>query len=63
MKDVGEREACRMIVNGHSRICALNDKLKKLAPAQRAAVERRAAELIAEELSLRERRKALIRSR
>jgi hypothetical protein len=37
----------------------LDEMLKSLAPAQRAAVERRAGELIAEELSLRDLRKAL----
>jgi transcriptional regulator with XRE-family HTH domain len=36
----------------------VNDKLKQLRPAQRAKVEHRAAELIAEEMTLRELRKA-----
>ena len=37
----------------------LDEMMESLAPAQRAAVERRAEELIAEELSLRDLRKAL----
>jgi predicted DNA-binding protein YlxM (UPF0122 family) len=37
----------------------LDEMLQSLAPAQRATVERRAEELIAEELSLRDLRKAL----
>src|SRR5271163_4994949 len=36
----------------------VNDKLKKMSPAQRKKVESRAAELIAEEMSLRELRRA-----
>jgi transcriptional regulator with XRE-family HTH domain len=36
----------------------VNDKIRKLRPAQRKKVERRAAELIAEEMSLRELRHA-----
>ena len=36
----------------------VNDKIKQLAPAQRRRVEARAAELIAEEMTLRELRKA-----
>ena len=36
----------------------VNDKIKKLRPAQRKKVEARAAELIAEEMTLRELRKA-----
>ncbi len=36
----------------------VNDKIKKLAPAQRKKVEARAAELIAEEMTLHELRKA-----
>src|SRR5574337_921411 len=36
----------------------VNDKIKKLSPAQRKKVEARAAELIAEEMTLRELRKA-----
>src|ERR1700719_397653 len=36
----------------------LKDKMKKLSPAQRKKVEARAAELIAEEMSLRELRRA-----
>ncbi len=36
----------------------VNDKIKKLNPAQRKKVEARAAELIAEEMTLRELRKA-----
>ena len=35
-----------------------NHKIKKLSPAQRAKVERRATELIAEEMTLQELRKA-----
>lgn len=37
----------------------LDEMMQSLAPAQRAAVERHAEELIAEELSLRDLRKAL----
>jgi DNA-binding XRE family transcriptional regulator len=36
----------------------VNEKIKKLRPAQRKKVEARAAELIAEEMTLRELRKA-----
>jgi len=36
----------------------VEDKIKKLSPAQRKKVEARAAELIAEEMTLRELRKA-----
>jgi transcriptional regulator with XRE-family HTH domain len=36
----------------------VNDKIRKLRPAQRKKVESRAAELIAEEMTLRELRKA-----
>ena len=36
----------------------VNDKIRKLSPAQRKRVEARAAELIAEEMTLRELRKA-----
>ncbi|MBF6571244.1 MAG: helix-turn-helix transcriptional regulator [Candidatus Binataceae bacterium] len=36
----------------------VNDKIKKLRPAQRKKIEARAAELIAEEMSLRELRRA-----
>lgn len=36
----------------------INDKIRKLSPAQRKKVEARAAELIAEEMSLRELRRA-----
>ena len=36
----------------------VNDKIKKLSPAQRKKVEARAAELIAEEMTLRELRQA-----
>jgi transcriptional regulator with XRE-family HTH domain len=36
----------------------VNDKIKKLSPNQRKKVEARAAELIAEEMTLRELRKA-----
>jgi len=36
----------------------VNDKIKKLSPAQRKKVEARAAELIAEEMTLRELRRA-----
>jgi transcriptional regulator with XRE-family HTH domain len=36
----------------------VDDKIKKLSPAQRKKVEARAAELIAEEMTLREMRKA-----
>jgi transcriptional regulator with XRE-family HTH domain len=36
----------------------VNDKIKKLGPAQRKKVEARAAELIAEEMTLRELRRA-----
>ena len=36
----------------------VNDKIKKLSPAQRKKVEARAAELVAEEMTLRELRKA-----
>src|SRR5881227_299767 len=36
----------------------VNDKIKKLSPSQRKKVEARAAELIAEEMTLRELRKA-----
>jgi DNA-binding XRE family transcriptional regulator len=36
----------------------VNDKLRQLSPAQRKKVEARAAELIAEEMTLRELRKA-----
>ena len=36
----------------------VNDKIEKLSPAQRKKVEARAAELIAEEMTLRELRKA-----
>jgi transcriptional regulator with XRE-family HTH domain len=36
----------------------VNDKIKKLSPARRKRVEARAAELIAEEMTLRELRKA-----
>jgi DNA-binding XRE family transcriptional regulator len=36
----------------------VNDKIKKLSPAQRKKVEARAAELIAEEMTLQELRKA-----
>lgn len=36
----------------------VNDKIRKLSPAQRKKVEARAAELIAEEMSLRELRRA-----
>ena len=36
----------------------VDDKIKKLSPAQRKKVETRAAELIAEEMTLREMRKA-----
>jgi DNA-binding XRE family transcriptional regulator len=36
----------------------VNDKIRKLSPAQRNRVEARAAELIAEEMTLRELRKA-----
>ena len=36
----------------------VNDKIKKLRPAQRKKVEARAAELIAEEMTLRELRRA-----
>jgi transcriptional regulator with XRE-family HTH domain len=36
----------------------VNDKIRKLSPAQRKKVEARAAELIAEEMTLRELRKA-----
>ena len=36
----------------------VNDKIRKLSPAQRKQVEARAAELIAEEMSLRELRRA-----
>ena len=36
----------------------VDDKIKKLSPAQRKKVEARAAELIAEEMTLRELRKA-----
>jgi transcriptional regulator with XRE-family HTH domain len=36
----------------------VNDKVKKLSPAQRKKVEARAAELVAEEMTLRELRKA-----
>jgi len=36
----------------------VNDKIKHLSPAQRRRVEARAAELIAEEMTLRELRKA-----
>jgi DNA-binding XRE family transcriptional regulator len=36
----------------------VNEKIKKLSPAQRKKVEARAAELIAEEMTLRELRKA-----
>jgi len=36
----------------------VDDKIKKLSPAQRKRVEARAAELIAEEMTLRELRKA-----
>ncbi len=36
----------------------VNDKIEKLSPAQRNKVEARAAELIAEEMTLRELRKA-----
>jgi hypothetical protein len=36
----------------------LNDKMKELSPAQRKRVEARAAELIAEEMTLRELRRA-----
>jgi DNA-binding XRE family transcriptional regulator len=37
----------------------VEDKIKKLSPAQRKKVKSRAAELIAEEMTLRELRKAL----
>jgi transcriptional regulator with XRE-family HTH domain len=37
---------------------SVNDKIKKLSPAQRKKVEARAAELIAEEMTLQELRKA-----
>ena len=37
---------------------SVNDKIKKLTPAQRKKVEVRAAQLIAEEMTLRELRKA-----
>ncbi len=36
----------------------VNDKIKKMSPAQRKKVEARAAELMAEEMTLRELRKA-----
>ncbi len=36
----------------------VNDKIKKLSPAQRKKVEARAAELVAEEMTLRELREA-----
>src|SRR5271163_1539444 len=36
----------------------VNDKLKKMSPAQRKKVESRAAELIVEEMSLRDLRRA-----
>jgi DNA-binding XRE family transcriptional regulator len=36
----------------------VNDKIRKLSPAQRKKIEARAAELIAEEMTLRELRKA-----
>ncbi len=36
----------------------VNDKIRKLSPAQRRKVEARAAELIAEEMTLRELRRA-----
>ncbi len=36
----------------------VNDKIRKLSPAQRKKVETRAAELVAEEMTLRELRKA-----
>lgn len=36
----------------------VNDKIRKLSPAQRRRVEARAAELIAEEMTLRELRRA-----
>jgi DNA-binding XRE family transcriptional regulator len=36
----------------------VNDKIRKLSPSQRKRVEARAAELIAEEMTLRELRKA-----
>ena len=36
----------------------VNDKIRKLSPAQRKKVEARAAELIAEEMTLRELRRA-----
>jgi DNA-binding XRE family transcriptional regulator len=36
----------------------VNDKIRKLSPAQRKKVEARAAQLIAEEMTLRELRKA-----
>lgn len=36
----------------------VNDKIKKLSPAQRKKVETRAAQIIAEEMTLRELRKA-----
>lgn len=36
----------------------VNDKLKKMSPAQRRRVESRASELIAEEMTLRELRRA-----
>ena len=36
----------------------VNDIIKKLSPAQRKKVERRAAQLIAEEMTLRELRQA-----
>ena len=36
----------------------VNDKIRKLSPAQRKKVDARAAELIAEEMTLRELRKA-----
>lgn len=36
----------------------VNDKIRKLSPAQRKKVEARAAELMAEEMTLRELRKA-----
>ena len=40
----------------------VNDKIRKLSPDQRKKVEARAAELIAEEMSLRDLRKALDRT-
>jgi DNA-binding XRE family transcriptional regulator len=36
----------------------VNDKIKKLAPVQRRKIEARAAELLAEEMTLRELRRA-----